>query len=184
MSTLSHSPASFFFVAAKTGGGRSVGVRQAQNERVLADQLRRERLLLLRSYRLPKWASNDKVGLKLKDRAALNDQLGQLLSRGVPLVEALEVTATAVGGQAKPIVEKMRELVAAGTSFGDACQKVAAFDKVTVAVYRAAERTGDLAGAAKQLSVTARRQLAVKGKAATLLIYPAIVLTISIAVST
>lgn len=183
MSTLSQSPASFFFVAAKTGGGRSVGVRQAQNERVLADVLRRERLLLLRSYRLPGWASKEK-GLKLKDRAALNDQLGQLLSRGVPLVEALEVTATAVGGAARPIIEKMRELVAAGASFGDACQKVGVFDRVTVAVYRAAERTGDLAGAAKQLAVTARRQLAVQGKAATLMIYPAIVLTISILVST
>jgi len=183
MSSLSHSPESFFFVAAKTGGGRSVGVRQAQNERVLADQLRRERLLLLRSYKMPKWASSEK-GLKLKDRAALNDQLGQLLGRGVPLVEALEVTATAVGGHAKPIVEKMREMVAAGSSFGDACQKTGVFDKVTVAVYRAAERTGDLAGAAKQLAVTARRQLTVQGKAATLMIYPAIVLTISIGVST
>lgn len=182
MSTLTQNPGSFFFVAAKTGGGRSVGLRQAQNERSLADQLRKERLLLLRSYRLPKWATNEK-GLNLKDRAALNDQLGQLLSRGVPLVEALEVTASAVGGSAKPVVNKMRELVAAGASFGDACQRVGVFDRVTVAVYRAAERTGDLAGAAKQLAVTARRQLAVKGKAATLMIYPLIVLTISIVVS-
>lgn len=183
MSTVTRTPESFVFVAAKSGGGRSVGLRQAQNERILADQLRKERLLLLRSYRLPKWASSEK-GLRLKDRAALNDQLGQLLSRGVPLVEALEVTASAVGGNARPIVEKMREMVAAGAGFGDACQKTGAFDRVTVAVYRAAERTGDLAGAAKQLAVTARRQLTVQGKAATLLIYPAIVLTISILVST
>jgi type II secretory pathway component PulF len=49
-------------------------------------------------------------------------------------------------------------------------------------VYRAAERTGDLAGAAKQLAITARRQLAVSGKAATLMIYPAIVLSISVIV--
>jgi type II secretory pathway component PulF len=105
-----------------------------------------------------------------------------LLSRGVPLVEALEVTASAVGGHARPIIEKMRELVAAGAGFGDACQKVGAFDRVTVAVYRAAERTGDLAGAAKQLAITARRQLAVSGKAATLMIYPAIVLSISVVV--
>jgi general secretion pathway protein F len=54
---------------------------------------------------------------------------------------------------------------------------------VTVAVYRASERTGDLAGAAKQLAVNARRQLGVSSKAATLMIYPAIVLTIAIFVS-
>lgn len=182
MSTLSHSPGSFVFVAAKAGGGRSMGIRQAQNERALAESLRKERLLLLRSYRLPAWAGSEK-GLTLKDRAELNDQLGQLLSRGVPLVEALEVTASTVGGAAKPIIERMREMVAAGSSFGDACQKTGAFDRVTVAVYRAAERTGDLAGAAKQLATTARRQLQVRGKAATLMIYPAVVLTIAIAVS-
>jgi general secretion pathway protein F len=183
MSTLSTNPASFFFVAAKVGGGRSVGLRQAQNERVLADALRKERLLLLRSYRLPKWATKDK-GLSLKDRAELNEQLAQLLSRGVPLVEALEVTASAVGGAAKPIIERMREAVAAGSSFADACQKTGMFDRVTVAVYRAAERTGDLAGASKQLSNTAHRQLQVKGKAATLMIYPSIVLSIAMVVST
>jgi general secretion pathway protein F len=102
----------------------------------------------------------------------------------VPLVEALEVTASAVSPSAKPIVEKMRELVAAGSSFGDACQKTGKFDRVTIAVYRASERTGDLAGAAKQLAVNARRQLAVSGKAATLMIYPAIVLFIAICVTT
>src|SRR5262245_46173016 len=182
MSTVATSTGSFFFVAAKAGGGRSLGLRQAANERALAEVLRRERLLLLRSYRLPQWASQEK-GLTLKDRAELNEQLAQLLSRGVPLVEALEVTASAVGGGAKPIIEKMRELVAAGSSFADACQRVGTFDRVTVAVYRAAERTGDLAGAAKQLSVNAKRQLAVTSKATTLMVYPAIVLTIAIFVS-
>jgi general secretion pathway protein F len=182
MSAISTNPASFFFVAARTGGGRSMGMRQALNERALADLLRKERLLLLRSYRLPSWASKEQ-GLSLKDRAELNEQLAQLLSRGVPLVEALEVTASAVGGGAKPVIEKMRELVAAGSSFADACQRVGTFDRVTVAVYRASERTGDLAGAAKQLAVNARRQLGVSSKAATLMIYPAIVLTIAIFVS-
>ncbi len=183
MSSISTTTASFFYVATRAGGGRAMGMRQANNERALAEQLRREKLLLMRSYRLPQWASKEQ-GLKLKDRAALNEQLSQLLSRGVPLVEALEVTATAVGGASKPIIERMRELVAAGSSFADACQKTGKFDRVTVAVYRAAERTGDLAGAAKQLAVNARRQLAVSGKAATLMIYPAIVLSIAILVST
>ena len=183
MSTMSASTGSFVFVAARTGGGRKMGLRQAPTERMLAEQLRREKLLLLRSYRLPKWATKEQ-GLSLKDRAELNDQLAQLLSRGVPLVEALEVTASAVGGGAKPIIEKMRELVAAGSSFADACTKVGSFDRVTVAVYRGAERTGDLAGASKQLATNARRQLAVGSKAATLMIYPLVVMTIAIFVST
>ncbi len=173
---------SFFFIATKPDGGRAMGVRQARDKRQLADSLRKERLLLKKSYALPAWASQDR-GLSVKDRVALNEQLAQLLSRGVPLVEALEVTASAVGGGARSRLEKMRELVSSGSSFADSCSKVGGFDTVTVSVYRAAERTGDLAGAAKQLATTARRQLAIQGKAATLLIYPAIVLTISIIVS-
>jgi general secretion pathway protein F len=181
MSSVTTSSGSFFFVAARTGGGRKLGVRAAASERALAEALRRERLLLLRSYRVPGSAGAER-GLKLGDRAALNDQLGQLLSRGVPLVEALEVVASTVTGPARGLVERMRELVSAGSSFADACQRVAAFDRVTIAVYRAAERTGDLAGAAKQLAKTARRQLSVVGKARTLMIYPAIVMTISVLV--
>src|ERR1051326_7802338 len=128
MSTLSTSTASFFYVATRPGGGRSMGLRQANNERALAEALRREKLLLMRSFRLPKWATKEQ-GLKLKDRAALNEQLAQLLVRGVPLVEALEVTASAVGGASKPIIEKMREWVAAGSSFADARQKTGKLHK-------------------------------------------------------
>lgn len=182
MSRAQTRPDSFLFVAATSHGGRKLGMRQAQGERALAETLRRERLVLMRTWRLPGWATAD-LKLRLKDQEALNSQLGQLLSRGVPLVEALEVTATVVHPSCRPIVERMRELVAAGSSFADACQSVGVFDTVSVAVYRAAERTGDLAGASKQLAVAAKRQLAVSGKAATLLIYPAIVMTISIAVT-
>jgi type II secretory pathway component PulF len=78
----------------------------------------------------------------------------------------------------------MREMVAAGSSFSDAAEAVAIFDRVTIAVYRSAERTGDLAGAAKQLAHTTRRQLAIQGKVGTLLIYPAIVMSLSFIVAT
>jgi type II secretory pathway component PulF len=159
-----------------------MGLRSAASERALAESLRRERLLLLRSYRLPGSTGTGRKGLSLKARSELNDQLGQLLSRGVPLVEALEVTSSTVEAAAREQINKMRELVAAGSSFADACQRTGAFDRVNVSVYRAAERTGDLAGAAKQLAKTARRQLEIRNKATTLMIYPAIVLFISVAV--
>lgn len=146
---------------------------------MLADSLRREKLLLLRTWRLPDFLK-PREGVKLKDAAEFNTVLGQLLTRGVPLVEALQVTAESVSAGARPLVERMRELVAAGSSFSDASLRVGFSDAVSAAVYRAAERSGDLGGAASQLAASARRQLAVAGRAATLMIYPAIVLTISI----
>ncbi len=184
MSTIQRRPSSFVYVAAKSAGGRSFGVRQARDRRQLNDQLRRERLVPLKAWELPEWAAVSAGSkLKLKDQAELNTQLAQLLSRGVPLVEALDVVASAISPAHRPIVQRMRDLVSGGTSFADACSAMGAFDKITIAVYRAAERTGDLAGAAKQLAMTMRRQLAISGKAVTLMIYPAIVLSISIVMS-
>lgn len=181
MSRAAHQPASFLFLAAKADGGRTMGLRRADSERHLAEQLRRDRLVALRTWRLPAWAAAA-PRLKLKDNAELNTQLAQLLGRGVPLVEALDVTAAAVSENTRPIVRRMREMVASGSSFADACQAAGVFDRVTIAVYRAAERSGDLGGAAKTLAATAKRQLALTGKAATLMIYPAIVLSISVLV--
>jgi type II secretory pathway component PulF len=170
---------SFFFVATKPSGGRSMGVRSARSERALAEVLRRDRQVLLRTWALPAWISTESP-MKTKDHSVLNDQLAQLLSRGVPLTEALEVVESVIRPQQRPRVERMRELVSGGASFADACRTVGGFDVVTIAVYRAAERTGDLAGAAAQLSETARRQMKISGKATTLMLYPIIVLTIGV----
>jgi type II secretory pathway component PulF len=169
-------------MASTTAGGRRFGIRRAKDSRQLVQALRTERLVPLKTWPMPAWVGGES-DIGLKDQAEIHFVLAQLLSRGVPLVEALEVTSTSVSPTIRPRVDRMRELVASGASFSDACQAMESFDPVTIAVYRAAERTGDLAGAAKQLSITVRRQLAITGKAVTLLIYPAIVLSISLAVS-
>lgn len=182
MATSVKAGSGFVYVAATATGGRKLGMRQAPSERALAEQLRRDRLVLMRTWRLP-GAFAAPTRLNTRDQAALNDQLAQLLSRGVPLVEALEVTASVVTPKAKPVVDQLRTQVAAGDSFADACASAGPFDEVTVSIYRAAERTGDLPGACAQLATSQRRRLAVAGKAATLMIYPAIVFTISVIVS-
>ena len=168
------------FVAAKPGGGRKLGMAQARSERALAEDLRKDRMVLLRTWKLPGWVSSSQE-MTLKDHAEMNEQLAQLLSRGVPLVEALEVTASVISATNKPRIERMRELVSSGSSFADACRQVGSFDGVTIAVYRASERTGDLAGAAQQLAHDARRRVRLAEKAKSLMIYPIIVLVITIA---
>jgi type II secretory pathway component PulF len=102
----------------------------------------------------------------------------------VPLVEALDVVTQTVVPKTRPRMVRLRDLVQSGSSFADACRSVGGFDTVQIAVYRAAERSGDLAGAAKELAMTARRRLAIAGKATTLMIYPAIVMSISVVVAT
>ena len=174
----------FLVMAAKPNGGRTFGIRRARDLRHLNEKLRRERLVALRTWTLPGWAGGGRdEQVSLKDQGELHTQLAQLLTRGVPLVEALEATSQSVAAGSAPRVERMREMVASGVSFSDAAASVGMFDSVTTAVYRAAERSGDLGGAAKQLAATTRRQLRISGKAGTLMIYPAIVLTISAVVT-
>lgn len=175
------SPDSFLFLAATARGSRKLGVRAAQSRRALAEGLRREKLLLLQAWKLPAGLGAT-ASFPVKDQVEFNGVLGQLLGRGVPLVEALEVAASVVTPASRGAVEKMRELVAAGSSFADAAAKATPLDSVTVAVYRAAERTGDLGGAAAQLAATGRRQLAVSGRAGTIMLYPIVVLSVSIVV--
>lgn len=149
-------------------------MRSAATERALAERLRRERRVLLRAWALPAALSTERK-LALKDQAGLNEQLGLLVERGVPLVEALDVAGTVVAKSQRERITSMRDMVASGTSFADAARDAGGMDPVTVAVYRAAEQTGDLGGAATQLAGNARRTLAVQQKALTLMIYPTIV---------
>lgn len=161
-----------------------MGVRSAVNQRALAESLRQERLLLMKAVPLPNWVGGSGAKISLKDQSQLSDILGQLLTRGVPLVETLQVSEETVPSRIRQRVAIVRQKVAAGSSFADAAQAAGLVDAVTGAVYRAAERSGDLGGAAQQVAKTARRQLAVRGKAATVMVYPAIVLTMSLLIGT
>lgn len=169
---------SFFYLANKSTGGRAMGLKTARSQRALAESLRREKKILVRTWQLPAWASSEPE-MKLKEHARFDTQLAQLLSRGVTLTEALEVASTVVTPANEGRVLRMREIVASGKSFAESCEMVGSFDPVKISVYRAAEKTGDLPGACAQLANSATRQLEVAGKAATLMIYPAIVLTIA-----
>lgn len=168
----------YFFRAMTPAGSKRMGVRSASDENQLAEELRRDQLLLLQAWRVPV-GSGGTARFPLKDEAELNDQLRVLLSRGVPLVEALEVAGTVVSPKSRSRVQRMKEMVASGAGFAEACAKVGGFETATIAVYRSAERSGDLAGAAERLSKAARRRLAISGKAVTVMIYPTVIVTIA-----
>lgn len=179
MSRAAKGPSPYLFLASSPKGGKRLGVRSAASERALASVLGRERRVLVWSRRLPAWiGSSGQMGLK--DQAQFNAVLGQLVTRGVPLVEALEVTASAVDASHKDRIRRVRAQVAGGAMFADACARVGIVDPVTSAVYRAAERTGDLGGACAQIARTAERQVKVRSQAITLMFYPIIVLSVSI----
>jgi len=173
----------FLFTAVTAAGARRRGVRAALDRAKLADDLSEENLLLLRAWELPAWAAaSSDAALPLNDELALNEQLALLVSRGVPLVEALEVAEDVVSDRSKRRIRLLRERVAAGDSFAGACAEVGGFDEVAIAVYRAAERSGDLAPAAKRLGEASRRRASIASRAKTMLLYPAFVAVVGVGV--
>ena len=128
-------PDSFLYLAARIDGKKTLGMRSASDEGTLARELSGQKLVLIRSWRVPAWlAGQSDKPLSLKDQAETSAQLAQLLSRGVPLVETLEVVASAVSPKAKPRVERLRELVRQGKSFSQASLETKTFDEATSAV--------------------------------------------------
>ncbi|MFM9957142.1 MAG: type II secretion system F family protein [Phycisphaerales bacterium] len=174
---------SYLFRAMTPSGGTQFGLRAAGDAGALTEDLKREQLLLMKAWKLPLGPAPT-ARFPLKDDALMNEQLHTLLSRGVPLFEALEVASSVVSANSKVTVDKLREAVASGSSFSSACEKLGVFDPVAIAVYRSAERTGDLAGAGLRLAQAARRRLAIAGKALTVMIYPAVVSLIALVLFT
>ena len=172
----------FLYLAVKPEGGRRFGLRYARDEGDLANALSESRLLLLRARRLPTWTGRAET-LSLKDQAALNEQIGALVGRGVPLVEALEVAESVVSPAGATVIARVHERVSAGDSFADACMTAGAFDPVVATVYRAAERSGALADGSRRLAQSARERLAIASKVVTMLIYPVVVLTVGVIVT-
>lgn len=172
----------FLFKAVMPDGRQKRGMRAARDEAALSDVLREEGMLLLSARPLPAWTSAASQ-LPVKDQVALNQQLHTLLSRGVPLIEALDVAASVVSQPSRDRIERVRSLVRSGASFADACVQAGAADVITATVYRAAERTGDLDDACGRLAKAAQRRRAIGAKATTLMIYPLIVIIVSGAIA-
>lgn len=181
MATPAHS-SPFLYLAVSESGARKFGVRAASDEPRLASDLGRDRLLLLRAWRLPKWTARD-AGVPLADQQAINEQLAVLLDRGVPLIEALEVAGSVVSAPTQERLRRMREDVSSGAGFAEACERVGGFHEIAVAVYRAAERSGGLADAARRVAEAAERRRALAGKARTLMIYPAVLVVVAVVVT-
>jgi general secretion pathway protein F len=182
---MSAAQTTFWYSAVTSAGKKAAGLRSARDRDALADALRERDLLLVRAWRLPVplgGLGDDAASgrMPVKDEAAMNRQLEVLLDRGVPLVEALEVAEGVVSKASAPRVAKMREAVAGGAGFAEAARRSEGFDAVAIGVYRAAERTGDLAPAAGRLADAAERRLKVRAKAITVMIYPSVVATVSL----
>ena len=115
---------------------------------------------------------------------AMVRQLATLLSVGAPLLEALDTVSRQHRGSFQRTLLLLRERVAAGTSLHEAmAEQPGVFDELCVNLTTVGEDAGTLDITLLRLAQFRERARQLKGKVATSLIYPCIVLVTAIAVS-
>jgi general secretion pathway protein F len=178
----------FAYKAMDVREGERSGTIAADTPRQARDLLR-ERGLVVRGLSA---TSGPVAGLKWRRasgrvRAQVTSfirEVSTLLGVGVPLLEALETLARQHKGRFHTTILLLRDRVAGGASLGHAMREhPAMFDELAVNITEVGEDAGTLDASLQRLAEFRERSEQFKGKIATALIYPLIVLTLAIAAS-
>lgn len=111
-------------------------------------------------------------------------ELGTLLSAGIPLLQSLDSIAKSQKGTFLQSVLLLRDRIASGASLAEALRsQPQVFDTITVSMVEVGERSGTLDQVLEQLASFKGRAHQLRGRLATALIYPAIVVAASVAIT-
>jgi type II secretory pathway component PulF len=111
-------------------------------------------------------------------------ELATLLGVGIPLVEALDTIQTQHRGRFAAAILTLRDRIAAGASLADAMREQGeVFDELCVQIAQVGENAGTLDTALERIAEFKERSAAFKNRVGTVLIYPAVVLTMAVGVS-
>lgn len=111
-------------------------------------------------------------------------EMATLLSVGVPLMEALETLTSQYRGKAKSIVLHLKDDIASGMPIAAAMNRQPeVFDPLTIKMLEVGQNTGNLDEILRQVADFKRRSHEFKDRVLSALLYPAIILTVSIGVS-
>jgi len=123
------------------------------------------------------------VKIKRKDLTVLTRQLAILLSAGLPLIRSLRtLERQSKNAAARQILGKTAETVEGGSTFAEAlAQHPKSFDKLYLNMVRAGEASGAMEIILDRLAGFMEKASRIAGKVKSAMIYPSVVLCISIA---
>ncbi len=169
-------------------GEREVGVREAENQAALVMQLQMEGFIPL-SVELDKTSvffgfrlAGNGQRLSQKEILLLTDELATLLSAGLPLDKSLSILIelTAENAKLSQLVNRVLEKIKAGTSLAEALEnQTGVFSRFYLNMIRAGELGGSLSDVLQRLAEYLERSQELKSTVSTALIYPAILLFMS-----
>lgn len=123
-------------------------------------------------------------GIKRKQLISFMQQLSTLINSGLPIVRSLDILAAQSHDRLlKKVINDMIETISAGGSFSDAMQKFqGVFPKLSVDLIKAGEASGAFDVVLARLSNFMEKSHRMKQKITNALIYPTVVITISMLV--
>jgi general secretion pathway protein F len=173
------------------------GTLAADSPRAARDQLRARGLRVRELTELRgRWAANDSVRRPTISRlallrgrpearvTALCRELSTLLAAGIPLLQALDGIVRQHRGRFQACLMLLRDRIAAGASLGEAMRdQPEVFDPLSVSLVEVGERAGTLDDVLEQLALFRHHSQQFRGRLATALVYPMIVVVAGIAVT-
>lgn len=182
--------AKFTFVAKDVEGRTRTGVHEAASVDAVLTRLRADGLLALAIEKSERPALASGTGLRLWrlfpprpiDVELGCQQIAYMLKSGVPLLSALQTTAAQSNRRSMGEVwTKVAERVQSGGSFSEALSVHRCFPALVTTMVSVGEQTGQLEEVLMRSSVALERRRILKTNLLTALIYPTLVMVMSIA---
>jgi len=185
----------FIYTAMDARGREQKGKMNAASEDVVANELKRKGLFptSIRTAVVKSTAKKKKGGasfnvalgpmvIKRKDLTVLTRQLAILLSAGLPLIRSLRTLEKQSRNPAvKSVLGKTAETVEGGATFAEALsQHPRSFDKLFLNMVRAGEASGAMETILDRLAAFMESAARVAGKVKSAMIYPTVILSISL----
>lgn len=115
------------------------------------------------------------------DFLILNQQFNTLVKAGLPILRALDLLADRAASQKlRPVLSQLRDRVREGKSLSEAVAEAGVFSKVYSTAILAGEKSGNLSGVLDYYIAYQRVSTGVKKKIIATLVYPTILIAVSI----
>ena len=174
---------------AKDQEGRSItGVSKVGSQTLLVDALRKKDLVIISITQEKEKRKQLAVGsgIKLDDIVLFSRQLATMVDSGIPLLQSLDILTEQIENPSfRRIIMKTRNDVETGSSLSGALSKhPRVFSPLYVNMVKAGESSGMLDDILDRLATYLEKMNALRRKVKSALIYPAVVVTMAVLITT
>ena len=166
-------------------GRKYKGLQEAENEAALVKALLADGLYCYQIKNADRIMANGHFTVPLKLLSPLCSQFSSMLSAGVPLTEILKTACDAASGrELKRVLAELEEMVHRGHTLSEAMETMkGCFPKLLVYMIQTGETSGKLDEIMQKMSVYYAKEVEMRTKVRTAMIYPCILLMASIGIS-